>query len=80
MNAAGKPKGWRLRFGLFSLLLATTLLAAAAAVLGHLIRQGVDSARTGIFVIVAAGAPMALMIVASALAMLSERRRRPPED
>src|SRR5262245_10504112 len=80
MSAAEKPKGWRLRFGLFSLLLSMTLLAVAAAVLGHLLRQGADSTSTGIFVVLAAGAPMALMIVASALAMLSERRRRPPDD
>ena len=71
---------WRPRFGLFSLLLATTLFAAGAAVLGHLLREGTDSSSTGVFVVLAAAAPMALMIAASLLAMLSDLRRRRPRD
>ena len=71
---------WRPRFGLFSLLLATTLLAVGAALLGHLLRDGTDSASTGVFVVLAAAAPMALMIGASLLAMLSDLRRKRPRD
>jgi hypothetical protein len=75
------PRCGKLRFGLFSLLLATTLFAVAAAVLGHLLREGTDSTSTGLFVVLAAAAPVALMIAASVLAMLSDlrRRRRPPD-
>jgi hypothetical protein len=75
------PRPGKLRFGLFSLLLATTLFAVAAAVLGHLLREGTDSKTTGMFIVLAAAAPMALMIAASVLALLSDlrRRRRPPD-
>jgi hypothetical protein len=79
-NRSTSPRRWRPRFGLFSLLLATTLLAVGAAVLGHLLREGTDSSTTGLFVVLAAAAPMALMIVASVLAMLSDLRRKRPKD
>ena len=71
-------RAWRPRFGLFSLLLATTLAAAGAAVLGHLLREGADSVSTGMFIAISAAAPMALMIAASVLAMLSDLRRKRP--
>jgi hypothetical protein len=79
-DAPPPTKRWRPRFGLFSLLLATTLLAVGAAVLGHLLREGTDSTSTGMFVVLAAAAPMALMIAASVLAMLSDLRRRKSRD
>lgn len=80
-QAAPPPaRPWRPRFGLFSLLLATTLMAVGAAVLGHLLREGADSSSTGVFVVLAAAAPMALMIAASVLAMLSDLRRKRPRD
>lgn len=73
-------KPWRPRFGLFSLLLATTLLAVGAALLGHLVREGSGSVTTGVFVILAAAAPLALMAAASLLQFLSAPQRRDPPD
>lgn len=66
----------RFRFGLLTLLLVVTLLSIAAALLGHLLRQGADSSTSGLFVLLAAAAPMGLMILISVGQLVARTLRR----
>jgi hypothetical protein len=81
---SAKRRRGRIQFGLRSLLVATLLFSVLFAVMGGLVREGLDpekNPRLIVYVVLAVAAPMLVMIGASLLEPLMNlvqllRRRR----